>query len=251
MSSSTFSSQYHGQLAEMMLSENQKVLFHSEFKSGVNLRVGDNLIYISYPYFQLPPFGIMLKQTDMNRLKPLFKSSSLLLDCGTLYIGNQKITLDHSVRVKTTIDNKLIKPSNFDELFSPYKSNIYGNVHGYKNNMSALVFDFIGKGQGLTPSGDDFLVGLLALNSRVNFLVDSVFVTIKKCIDDRRTTDVSMAYLNAALKGQFSTSIVKVIRSLDNTIELSLALEELSKTGHSSGNDTISGIYYGLQNLIK
>lgn len=252
MSAYTFSSDYHGEKVETLLSDSSKdVSFHSEFKSGVNVKVGDDLLYISYPYFQIPPFGLMLRKEVMDYIKPLFKEAKLSFHQGRLVIGNFQLTIENSREASTYIQKKELKTDLFLELLEVYVKQSPLIEYSLNENLEKLVKELIGFGQGLTPSGDDFIVGLLALNSRINFLPSSIFSVIEKKINDKQTTDVSIAYLKSALEGQYSTAVVEVMNELDNPVRLSKALELLAQTGHTSGKDTIYGMYYGLTLIQK
>lgn len=247
MSAYTFSSDYHGEKVEILLSDSSKdVSFHSEFKSGVNVKVGDDLLYISYPYFQVPPFGLMLKKEVMDYIKPLFKTAKLSIHQGRLIIDDFQITIEKSREVLTHIHKKELKTDLFLEPLEVYSKQSPLKKYSSNQDLEKLVMELIGFGQGLTPSGDDFIVGLLAVNSRIDYLPSSIFSVIEKKINDKQTTDVSIAYLRSALEGQYSTAVVEVINELDNLQRLRNALDILAQMGHSSGKDTIYGIYYGL-----
>lgn len=90
----------------------------------------------------------------------------------------------------------------------------------------------IGMGLGLTPSGDDFIAGVLAYE----------FATRKKIITENldfiNTNHISREFLKYATKGIFSEDILKL---LNNKIDF---VEEILKSGHTSGADTLFGIYY-------
>lgn len=249
MKKTTFFSCYHGELVESILSDKKEVIFHSEFKSGVNLKVDGELIYISYPYFQVPPFGLMLEKSDMDVIKPKLSKAKLSAVNGELLINDEKVSISDSKRVKTHIDSTSINHSVATEVFSDYLSESIIEEMATEKSISQLVSLLLGRGQGLTPSGDDFIVGLLALNSRIKFLPDSVYDVVQQGIDERKTTDVSIAYLTSSLSHQFSSSIVALIESLEDKKKLIGNLEMLSDMGHTSGRDTITGIYYGLKLL--
>lgn len=107
----------------------------------------------------------------------------------------------------------------------------------------------LGRGKGLTPSGDDHIVGLLAVLTVTNQL-SSIFVkTVKKLVEKESiTTDVAMEYLIYALKGEFSSSVTAVINDLvqKKSNELENSMLKLIAMGHSSGVDTAFGILIGI-----
>ena len=125
----------------------------------------------------------------------------------------------------------------------------------------------IGLGIGLTPSGDDFLCGVLAglilTGQTESTFAKSLHKTIAEHLND--TVDVSAAFLHCALKGQFSlavnhllvntgcespqdTSYVKCNPQITPGIANVPAItENFLAIGHSSGTDTLCGILYALE----
>lgn len=105
----------------------------------------------------------------------------------------------------------------------------------------------IGLGTGLTPSGDDFLCGVLAgaliLKMDQHPLIISLKALIKEHLQD--TIDISAAFLDCALKNQFSLAV--------NSLSKVPSPEEIKANflaiGHSSGIDTLCGVYFILDTL--
>lgn len=113
--------------------------------------------------------------------------------------------------------------------------------------------DMIGVGPGLTPSGDDFLTGLLSVCHQMKnqlphlekFLFRLTGILYKEI---HKTTDVSGAYLKFGCEGVFSQSIHGIFQGIrvkdrEQTIREALTL---LKSGATSGSDTLTGIMYGL-----
>lgn len=105
----------------------------------------------------------------------------------------------------------------------------------------------IGLGSGLTPSGDDFLCGLLAgaaiLKLEQHPFITSLKTLIREHLQD--TIDISAAFLACALENQFSLAVNSLgeVPSYTNMKESFLAI------GHSSGIDTLCGVYFALDIL--
>lgn len=99
----------------------------------------------------------------------------------------------------------------------------------------------IGLGIGLTPSGDDFLCGFLAGlilsglkdHPLAHALREEIYFHLKD------TNDISAAFLACALEGQFSLP-VKELAGLPSPGHI---LETFGSIGHSSGFDTLCGIF--------
>lgn len=111
----------------------------------------------------------------------------------------------------------------------------------YEKAASELIH-LIGLGIGLTPSGDDFLCGILAGLTLSNNLDHPFTLEFKNQLMNHleNTNDISRAFLNCALQSHFSEA-VKKIPSAASPSELLTPFEAI---GHSSGIDTLCGIYY-------
>ena len=112
----------------------------------------------------------------------------------------------------------------------------------------------IGWGEGLTPSGDDFLVGLLAglqalvrADPRRRSFLDALATAIVR--GTVRTTPVAAHYLRLAAAGDFTEPVVVLRHALlagpdhddvDRALRIALAV------GATSGADTVSGLLAGL-----
>lgn len=113
----------------------------------------------------------------------------------------------------------------------------------YKESVNTLI-QCIGLGIGLTPSGDDFLYGVLAACILMG-QEDNIFTKyLKKEIRYHiyHTNDISHSFFLSALEGYFSNAI-------KNITEYSTATrirEAFLDIGHSSGMDSLRGIYYGI-----
>ena len=118
--------------------------------------------------------------------------------------------------------------------------------------------DYLGNGLGLTPSGDDFLSGLL---HGIHFMEEAFRVKcvhlprVSKLILSNldRTGTISQHFLNYSLKSQWSSStedflvafINKDIENLFKSIDKKLTI------GASSGFDELNGCLYGIKEYIR
>lgn len=111
-----------------------------------------------------------------------------------------------------------------------------------------------GLGPGLTPSGDDLLLGFAAgLRAcagqdprRRSFLtcVNRALRAAASC-----TGEISRAYLLQAAQGRFASSLVRLLRAIDRAEQgasLQRAAEDVLRSGHTSGQDTAAGLLAGL-----
>jgi hypothetical protein len=112
----------------------------------------------------------------------------------------------------------------------------------------------IGLGAGLTPSGDDLLVGYLAglwcsvsgMSERAQF-VSSLGKAIIQL--SQQTTDISRAYLFHASQGGVSSRLADLAEAIchgENSDRLVAITESAMQVGHTSGMDAVSGLLFGL-----
>ena len=111
------------------------------------------------------------------------------------------------------------------------------NAAGAREHVNMLI----GYGYGLTPSGDDALLGSYVF-MRVHH--PRLAARIKPLIQERlhKTTDVSASYLTLALDGHVALQLHDVIAGFSGVRD-DVALAELLSTGHSSGEDIVRGIH--------
>lgn len=108
---------------------------------------------------------------------------------------------------------------------------------------------FLGRGTGLTPSGDDMIVGLLAFDAVSHFLSTLFYQKLSELIEGEPiTTDVAREYLRYALKQEYSSTVSEVVNSLacGNASDFEKVFQNLLGVGHSSGLDTLFGILIGM-----
>ncbi|MGE7598490.1 DUF2877 domain-containing protein [Lysinibacillus fusiformis] len=123
------------------------------------------------------------------------------------------------------------------------------------NNFQQYVLDLVGLGPGLTPSGDDFIVGLLTIIhleqspcSIYRPLCESVIKWMKPL-----TNEISYTTLNKAAYGQVRESIHALVSAMLSGTE-GEAIEALKKVlaiGSSSGTDIALGLISGFEANIK
>jgi hypothetical protein len=102
----------------------------------------------------------------------------------------------------------------------------------------------IGLGEGLTPAGDDCLVGALAVLHRLapEWLANDPQITEELTAAARtRTTDISRDFLLEALAGRFAESVLVVVTA-ESALSVRRAAERLARVGATSGADTLAGI---------
>jgi hypothetical protein len=111
----------------------------------------------------------------------------------------------------------------------------------------------LGRGQGLTPSGDDVVIGILLALSRGVFSKSPKILLIPEpivALTRQMTTSLSSCLIASAIHGQADE---RLLSALDGILFGNLKVEEcaarLLAYGGSSGGDCLLGMYTALKNL--
>ena len=135
---------------------------------------------------------------------------------------------------------------------------IRGLVRATRRYDSALAISavdaLVGLGTGLTPCGDDLLVGYMAglwcamqdKSERVRFVSDLGKAIIHL---SQQTNDISHTYLYHAVHGQVSSQLANLAEAIcrgENPNCLLNIAEAAMQVGHTSGMDAVTGLLVGL-----
>ena len=118
------------------------------------------------------------------------------------------------------------------------------------STLLTMVQALVGLGEGLTPSGDDFLVGLLAVLHVIGFLSCSADASVHAQFCQYvhlGTTRLSGEFLRCAFAGHFAEPLVMLVRALwaPDAGTWPAHAATLAAVGHSSGVDAMVGIVLG------
>ena len=114
--------------------------------------------------------------------------------------------------------------------------------------FSRQLSQFIGLGEGLTPSGDDFLVGLLwalwvgEADRLPGF--DTFLYAVQSTL--HKTNDISAQMLRFAIRKRFTEPLISLARVSVPT-DCAEAFKRIAAFGHTSGFDTLCGLLVGLK----
>lgn len=274
---------YAKSVAKTSLEElNEINVIHSIFENGINIRSQKGLIFIGTDKNGELPFGIHLKKSDMNKLSNIaigdivrFNSRKKILifkdktiDFNKAYYYSSELPQGKNIIKKESLKVlfKEIIQMDFDTGLDMSVSEILLEDNNLINNfkkamlsqdeeyISETLRKIIGRGKGLTPSGDDLLIGLIWVNDIIGFLNEQFIEILKDLLQgENLTTDVSINYYKWALKGKYSSSLIELCNSLikmDNK-GIKRNILEIIEYGHTSGRDTLSGIALGVHMIIK
>ncbi|KJW12787.1 hypothetical protein VC81_06810 [Levilactobacillus spicheri] len=189
---------------------------------------------------------------------------------GNLYIYTQRQVLNLPVCQLTEINLRVMKKAltlSEQEIQGVFESLDFENNWGLSTNHPAqlmqrflqaqseeevekVVYYLMGRGKGLTPSGDDMLVGLMTTLGTFRPNAQSTWrMVINHRMAEQVTTNVSQAYLAASVDGFASKKLLDLMQALHmgDAREINLAVIAMKNFGHTSGMDTLFGIFCGLK----
>ncbi|MDO8752434.1 MAG: DUF2877 domain-containing protein [Anaerolineales bacterium] len=109
----------------------------------------------------------------------------------------------------------------------------------------------IGLGPGVTPSGDDLLIGYLAglwstagSHQQQSSFIRSFGISLMKMA--KQTNEISRTYLYHAIHGQFSSNLSTLAEAITTGHQIEKAIQAAMRVGHSSGMDSVTGLLIGL-----
>ena len=135
-------------------------------------------------------------------------------------------------------------------MLEEWSARLFQSFSGRTDHWETLLRACIGYGPGLTPSGDDFLTGLLWVHAWSPFFPARCLDDLRKCLFLRpSTTRTSLNYYRHALEGRFSKPLIRLGQAMtrEDWREADQALLALLALGHTSGRDTWAGIRAGLR----
>lgn len=245
---------YSGYISELMFHyiENETVGYiHSIFKNSLNIKFGENIVHISKIGSSLTSFGCCIREEILNFLLLNCKINDIVIKKENNLIfytsfGIEKINLlnlkSKSLKILKKEKKNLkmiyeeIKNIDFESKIGLNKFEVEEKL---KNGIKEEIqYYFTGRGKGLTPSGDDILLGF----SLILYLFDEN-ITLKY---GDFTTDISRQYFKAFNKRYVNEQFFNLI--YDNVKN---SIEEIKKIGHTSGYDTLFGIFLGIKYKLE
>jgi hypothetical protein len=115
------------------------------------------------------------------------------------------------------------------------------------DNLDASVEYLLGRGIGLTPSGDDMLCGF-GLARTIAGSGKRLREALRARLEQTQTTAVSRCYIEAMLAGYCNENYVELIRAVckGSWGRVAALVRSISSVGHTSGYDSLLGFGRGL-----
>lgn len=130
-------------------------------------------------------------------------------------------------------------------------SNFIASLKSGGSELEKDIIPLVGLGNGLTPSGDDFISGFISAlgvikDDRAKAALERIKSVLKRSVIS--TTDISRTMINASLEGKYRESIASFIGAIlsRDKQELNLCIDKVLSIGSTSGADLSSGVVAGL-----
>jgi uncharacterized protein DUF2877 len=112
------------------------------------------------------------------------------------------------------------------------------------------VSDLVGLGPGLTPAGDDFLIGALAVLGALRQTNMHAALAQAIVVAANRTSPLSASLLRAAAAGHVGENLHTMVAALV-TGDADAALNAAAGIGHTSGFDALAGAVMTARNVYR
>lgn len=249
---------------------------HSVFAHSFNVVVAEQLINIANYQEYLSCFGCYLPEELFSQIQPYaqqgavvkFAEASLLFYSGE---GVKKLDLtDHqlvSLQVSPPIPvvtatlltvKELLEAEQLTDLIGlPQDETFQGFQQQLLQPASAdwwaVTSWFVGRGPGLTPSGDDLLVAYLFV---LTLFGHEAAAPLAAALMQQRfkTTAISRGYLEAASDGYVNSLIYhfyQLVAVNADKQQLKEAIKAIMAMGHTSGKDLSYGVYLGVMAILN
>jgi Protein of unknown function (DUF2877) len=163
------------------------------------------------------------------------------VEAGLLHLGGRVLVAGRLVDVRAPrIDSARMPKTSPAAVQGTPRSHGAGLVAAHPPRIdAAVVDDLVGRGDGLTPWGDDVLCGWLAAHRAAGVATPAVDVAVRRALP--RTTTLSATLLECALEGEVADLAADYLRAL-GTPDGATARRALAALGHSSGEGLAHGI---------
>lgn len=239
-----------------------------KFNHGLLLQSNAQALFIGDETISYGPFHIILNNSDFSKLSSVNIGASFLFEQKQIFYKQGSISITqanfYSVKLADLEDPAFL----ISALTEALEAEITGFAisvqtiiaHGIKSVTPEKLANFIvegkeaaahfllslvGSGQGLTPAGDDFLIGLYAALAKNKLLFE---ILQQILLTEEQTTIVSYSYYKAAFLGNFDSRLRQIFLAASNYDGdlLQEHIKVVKSYGSSSGTDLLTGLLFGL-----
>lgn len=245
------------------------------FRHSLNVKFGNHYLHIGGDELGLTAFGISLPIDEVFRIIRNIEINDLVIyqDGQLRFYGRNVLKYDlkefHETNLK--ISSHEVSKQSLELLFRTLQNMKIEQQIGLdtmdlkslepillnfsKKNSDLLVQNLIGRGKGLTPSGDDMLVGILMTLTSIKGQKYNTQVLRESLMSPNfgNTTNVSKNYIQAIVDGYASEDLKILSENLNcnNEAVFERLISGILTMGHTSGHDTMMGIYLASMMVLE
>jgi hypothetical protein len=244
-----FARQISSAVAERLRTPGRLGRVHSVFRQALNIETSGGLLTVAAPSTGPLPNGLVLAaDADLTA----YGATEAYSDGSALSIGALRIELRHAALWSPTLLVRgspapwsAVAPLLPDLPRRAEMDRLVLAVRAQDHSAAATACaGLLGLGNGLTPSGDDFLVGFSAALRLTSHPLASAVAQAGADLAPGRTTDVAMMFHHYAARGEYSWRIHTLLQRLVVGPSASDIAEALA-WGASSGADCLLGVVCG------
>ncbi|GEM_PF-6650847 len=251
------------------LTEGTGLMVHSIFASGFNLKFGNLLCFAGNKNAEQLPYGILFTPQQTEYLRSCVSAGQtvfcyergrlVLPECGISILVREAAVFGSSIDDWTgtlSANGSAAFLLNFlqkDMLFCRLAEELPEPAVCLQRNPDTpgyveVVHKLFGRGPGLTPAGDDLLLGMLFADSLFPFLPAAFGKELVVLTERRYTTDISISNYLCALEGYYCGSFLSFADSVKKHDEKGLydSIRKILGFGSTSGYHMLLGLYLGL-----
>lgn len=249
---------------------------HSVFDHSFNLQINEHLINVANYSGYLSSFGLYLPDAIFNQLSPYIQQGNKVkiqkqaltaystkgvqsvswyaeelvdLDVTKISISTEQLAV-----LKEVLTNQDLTEKIGLELTEETKAILQKLAYASKDELTRTEYEdivrfLIGRGKGLTPSGDDLLVAYLSILKLKKDLRAEEFSSVLAS-SNLSTTDVSKEYVVASMQGHVNSLVYNLYKDLQDGKDKKTIEQDVKKVmmiGHTSGKDLSMGLLLGLE----
>ncbi len=253
----------------------QSGIVDSIFRHSFNIQFKNLYFHVGNYAGGLSVLGITIESSYLNEILQNISLDDLVIyqhDILKIYASNKIFEINlsnlHEVdltipKVNLSIEQYKIIESSLKELKLNTKiglekkslDHIESNFVSIKDlddvDLSKLIKYMLGRGKGLTPSGDDMLVGFTSMIICSNNSMINRWMNLLSDFSQLNTTKVSTAYIRAVQYGYISKDLKELMLNMNQNKQIIIhKMQQVLQMGHTSGADTLFGVSLAINEII-
>ena len=261
-------------LLPQIFSRSRNGTVHSLFEQSFNIKFEEDLVNVNREGNQLSSFGVNIPESNIKAILSTISVGDLVKVSETKMVIYSRagmifeLETDKFSIFDTTLRSVDATPNRLSFIYHVLQQSSIESKIGLhftqqdRENLGTLLKEkpgsqsfllalqhFVGRGMGLTPSGDDILMGFIFMQKLLSY--ESGMTSSFVDFISQKTTAISVAYLKNLFNGYISEYFVAFEKAVveEDYISLQTTVETIKTIGHTSGFDTLLGMSLGISKI--